>query len=163
LLLFLAPAGLLVQAPAQDHSPITTASSSLLVRRYTDGEKLTYRMKGSNEAWHYEVQADGVVKTDADGRYFEEYAWSNLTSDHSIALTPASLNFRQDVSLTSGYKLSIPGLSKVQPALIGPSTDWLTFSADLQLAMSQHFLHAGEHAYVKNGHVNSWARMGATR
>lgn len=129
----------------------------MLVRRYTDGEKLTYHMKGSNEGWHYDVQGEGVVKKDSDGTYFEEYGWSNFTSNRSIVLTPASLNFRQRVSLAPAYKVSIPDLSKVQPALIGPITDWLTFYSDLRLATSQNLSNPGDHAYVKYGRASSWA------
>src|ERR1700732_2834018 len=73
---------------------------NVLLCRYREGEKLTYHMKGINEHWHYEIQADGVVKKDSAGNYFEEYRWSNLISDHQkVALRPASLDFRQQVTL----------------------------------------------------------------
>lgn len=43
-------------------------------------------MKGENDGWKYEVQADGVVKKGPDGRDFEEYRWSHLVSHIEIAL-----------------------------------------------------------------------------
>jgi hypothetical protein len=52
----------------------------------------------------------------------------------------------------------IPDLSKVQPTLIGPMADLLTFYADVQLAIRQHGLrHTGDHAYIERPQPNSWA------
>jgi hypothetical protein len=131
---------------------------SLLVRRYTEGEKLTYRMKGSNDGWNYEVQANGVVKKDAKGNFVEEYAWSDFKSSAPMTLSPASLNFRQTISLDPSTPPSIPNLSLVQPFLIGPITDLLTFYADLWMAAKQSTLaHAGDHTYIKLGIPASWA------
>jgi hypothetical protein len=45
---------LVAQAPPDEQN--------VLLRRYREGEKLTYYMKGINENWHYEIQADGIVK-----------------------------------------------------------------------------------------------------
>ena len=45
----------------------------ILLRHYREGEKLRYRMKTVNEDWRYEIQADGVVKKDSAGNFFEEY------------------------------------------------------------------------------------------
>ena len=56
-------------------------ATSLLLRRYHDGEKLIYRIKGVNEGEPYEATATGLVKTDSSGRHFEEYAWSNLVKN----------------------------------------------------------------------------------
>ena len=49
--------------------PLFLAAASLaqqpngpLIRRYKEGETLTYRMKATNENWRYEIQASGVVK-----------------------------------------------------------------------------------------------------
>jgi len=53
-----------------------------LIRSYREGEKWGYLMRGVNENWHYEICADGVVKKDANGIFFEEYGWSHLVSDH---------------------------------------------------------------------------------
>ena len=60
--------------------------------------------------------------------------------------------------LSPEYKISIPDLSKVQPILIGPITDLLTFYVDLRLAMKEKGLvRAGDHAYVRYGVPSSWA------
>lgn len=137
---------------------ISTAQVSPLARHYADGEKLTYHMKASNDAWNYEVQADAVVKKDADGHFVEEYAWSNFKSDAPMTVSPASLAFRQPLSLDPALSPSIPNLSQVQPFLIGPITDLLTFYADLWMATKQPTLaRAGDHAYVKFGGPVSWA------
>ena len=37
----------------------------------TEGEKLTYRMKGDNEGWTYEVQANGIVNRNPGGHFVE--------------------------------------------------------------------------------------------
>jgi hypothetical protein len=134
-----------------------TAASPLL-RRYTEGEKLGYHMKGSNDGWNYEVQANGVVKKDAKGHFVEEYAWSDFKSSAAMTMSPASLNFRQTISLDPATPPSIPNLSVVQPFLIGPITDMLTFYADLWMAAKQSTLaHAGDHTYIKLGIPASWA------
>jgi hypothetical protein len=142
----------------RSHTQPATHHSTLLTRRYIEGEKLVYHMLGNNNGWRYEIQANGVVKKGEQGRYFVEYRWSDLSSNNQrVPLAPASLNFRQDLSLTPGYRLSIPNLTEVQPALIGPITDLLTFYADLQLAISQGLSRPDDHAYVKYGRPSSWA------
>ena len=130
-----------------------------LLRRYREGEKLNYLMTGVNENWHYQIQADGVVKKDANGTFFEEYGWSHLISDkEKVDLPPASINFRQQLSLEPSRNPSIPNLRQVDPRLIGPITDLLTFYTDLWLAEKAGKLtHAGDHFYFSHGNANSWA------
>jgi hypothetical protein len=144
-------------APSEKQSAAETPG--LLARRYQDGEKLTYHMKGVNENWRYEIQADGVVKRDASGMYFEEYAWSHMISDGTPAtLSPATSNFRQIVSLAPETPPSFPNLGQVDPHLIGPITDLMTFYVDLWMANRLNKLsHAGDHFYFKRGTPNSWA------
>jgi hypothetical protein len=145
-------------ASAQVVAQNTAPTPGPLARHYTEGEKLTYHMKGNNDSWTYEVQATGVVKRDANGRFVEEYAWSDFKSNASMSLSPASLSFRQTLSLDPAIPPAIPNLSQVQPFLIGPITDLLTFYSDLWLAIRQTDLkHAGDHAYVKFGGPSSWA------
>ncbi|MFZ0797242.1 MAG: hypothetical protein WCA13_02025 [Terriglobales bacterium] len=135
------------------------ADSSLLRRRYREGEKLTYHMKGINEDWHYEVQADGIVKKDSAGTYFEQYRWSNLISDNQkAALSPASLDFRQQLTLDRNHNSAFPNLSQVDSRLIGPITDFMNFYVDLRLAVRTGKLaHPGDHFYFKRSAANSWA------
>jgi len=139
-------------------SCFSIGQTSPLARHYTEGEKLTYHMKGDNDGWTYEVQASGVVKKDAAGHFVEEYAWSDLKSNAPMSLSPASLSFRQALSLDPAVPPAIPNLSQVQPFLIGPITDLLTFYSDLWLAIRQSDLkRAGDHAYIKFGGPSSWA------
>ncbi len=146
------------QAAMKQNQTAASSPAHLLIKRYTEGETLTYAMKGNNDGWQYEVQARGVVKKDGKGHLVEEYGWSELKSNAPMTLTPASLNFRQVLSLNPDVPPAVPNLSQVQPMLIGPITDMLTFYADLWLAMKQeNFQHAGDHAYVKYGSPASWA------
>ncbi|MGC1871118.1 MAG: hypothetical protein WA700_09185 [Acidobacteriaceae bacterium] len=137
--------------------------SRVLIRHYQEGELLHYRMQGLNQGpqstIRYHLRADGVVKKNQSGIFIEEFSWSDLRVNHQTdPLSPASQKFREDLSLSPQYKLSVPDLSKVQPILIGPITDLLTFYADALLAMNQpSLIHAGDHAYVKHGVPNSWA------
>ena len=57
-------------------------SCNSLHRQYKEGETLSYEMDASNrngqETRNYSARADGIVKKQSDGTYYEEYAWSNL-------------------------------------------------------------------------------------
>jgi hypothetical protein len=148
-------AGGLARIFAQDVSP----NPGLLTRRYREGERLTYKMKATNDNWQYEIQATGLVRRDSTGKYLEEYAWSSLISNGAaVTLPPASIQFRQMLSLDPDKTPSIPDLSVVHPMLIGPITDLLTFYADLWLATKVGKLtRAGDHLYQKVGAPASWA------
>lgn len=143
--------------------PFASTQAQLLARHYKAGEEIFYQMHGKNlgreRSIEYEAKASGVVKTDGRGTFFEEFAWSDLrVNQEPFAFSPASSQFREALSLDPAYKLTIPDLSKVQPMMIGPITDLLTFYADLQLAMQQkNLLKAGDHAFFKHGLPNSWA------
>lgn len=144
-------------ANAQSTNP-STPTPTPLTRHYTEGEKLTYHMKGNNDGWTYEAEANAVVKKNANGHFVEEYAWSDFMSNAPMSLSSASLSFRQTLSLDPAIQPAVPDLSQVQPFLIGPITDLLTFYSDLWLAIRQSALtHAGDHAYVKFGGPSSWA------
>jgi len=146
-----------VQTPTSRPAP-GTAIQSLLARHYSEAEKLTYHMKGDNDGWTYEVQANGVVKKDTSGHFVEEYGWSDFKSNTPMTLSPTSLSFRQSLSLDPAIQPSIPNLSQVQAFLIGPITDLLTFYADLWMAIRQGNLkQPGDHVYVKVGIPASWA------
>ena len=129
-----------------------------LDRRYQPGEVLRYEMKGSNQGWEYQVESRDETKQDAAGLFFEEISWSNLQSNAPMTLSPASLAFRQRLSLEpSGKYMTVPDLSAVQPFLIGPITDLLTFYSDLLIAQHQQLTKVGQHAYFEHGKPNSWA------
>lgn len=129
-----------------------------LLRRYVDGEKLSYQMNAVNEDSHYEIRANGEAKRDSTGIYFEEYSWSDfIFNGQRITLSPAMVNFRQRVTLDLNGRVVSPNLSKADPHVIGPLTDFMTFYVDLWLAIKANLAYPGDHAYVKRGTPNSWA------
>jgi hypothetical protein len=131
-----------------------------LHRDYRGGEKLVYRMQGLNENWKYTIQADGVVKKDTAGKYFEEYQWSRMESDgQSLPLRADMAGFRQRLTLDPDQNQSIPDLTKVDPKMIGPIMDFMTFYADVWLAIKTGQLaKAGDHFYFRNPMpATSWA------
>lgn len=143
--------GLLFAQASNDQNP--------LLRHYRDGQKLSYHIKGVNEQWHYEIEADGIVTKDSAGVYSEQYRWSHLISDgQEVTLPAASVDFRQQVTLDLGGHAIFPDLRQVDHRLVGPMTDFMTFYVDLWLAVKTAKLtHAGDHFYVKRGTPSSWA------
>jgi hypothetical protein len=140
------------QVSAQGHDP--------LQRQYHEGDALVYKMTGVNESWHYTIEADGVVRKDAAGAFYEEYRWSNMESDGQVlALSAETPAFRQRLTLDPDRNPSMPDLSTVDPKLIGPVTDLMTFYADLWLANKLGQLKkAGDHFYFRNPMpASSWA------
>lgn len=138
-------------------------ATNLLVRRYREGESLAYHMTATNQgrggAIHYEADAHGVVKKDASGAFVEEYTWSNLRfNGQKVPLPESVAEFRQLLSLDPALLPALPNLGGVNPMLIGPIADLLTFYADDWLAIKQDALQiAGDHVYAKHGTANSWA------
>ncbi len=129
-----------------------------LERRYRAGETLQYRMKGSNRGWEYQITARDAVKQDLNGIFYESIGWSDLQSNAPMTLSAASLASRQTLSLTPANSyLAVPDLSQVQPFLIGPMTDLLTFYSDLFLANTLKLSPANPHVYFEHGRPNSWA------
>jgi hypothetical protein len=139
----------------------TLVRAELLTRRYQEGETVSYHMKASNrdrvKTTTYEADASGVVKKDAAGKFVEEFTWANFYFDNKPEALPAAAAFRQYLSLTPGYRLSVPDLRPVL-RIVGPITDLLTFYADVQVATQQGSLaKAGDHFYFKHGAPASWA------
>jgi hypothetical protein len=138
------------------------AEPDVLARRYREGQTLSYQMKATNEErgkkLAYEIQAEGVVKKNDDG-FVEEFAWSHLVVNGApMSLSPGSQAFRQMLSMEPNRKMGLPDLSKVDPILIGPITDTLTFYADILIAHTQGRLaHVNDHFDYKNGVPASWA------
>ena len=132
------------QTPGQSRNP--------LQRQYHDGEALVYKMNGINESWRYTLEAKGIVKKGPSGAYFEEYQWSGMeTGGQPLPLSAQTPSFRQRLSLDPNQIPSVPDLSKVDPKLIGPITDLMTFYSDLWLAIKTGQLNkAGDHFYFKN-------------
>jgi hypothetical protein len=121
-------------------------------------------MKAANKGFFgttsYEAEADGIVKTDSNGRFFEEYTWTNLVvNGKPIALPAANASVRQFLSLDPDYEFKgFPDLTKIDPHLTAPMLDLFNFYMDLQLATRQKNLtHVGDHVYLKYGKPASWA------
>jgi hypothetical protein len=145
------PALLVAQAGPTRQNP--------LQRQCHDGETLVYNMTGQNESWHYTIQAQGVVKKDASGAYFEEYRWTNLVSDgQATTLLPGSDEFRQRLSLDPDQNIIPPAVSDIDPKMVGPAMDFMTFYVDLWMAnKTGQLTHAGDHLSFKYGAPSSWA------
>jgi hypothetical protein len=134
-------------------------ASAPLARHYQDGQKLAYRMDGQNEDWKYTIHAHGLVKQDG-GRFFEEVAWVGMMSGGTaVALREDTKDFRQRLSLDPNQIPGPPDLTKLDPRMIGPVTDLMTFYADLWLANKLGTLHnAGDHFHFANPMPpSSWA------
>ena len=150
-------------APMPDQLAAQAPSGTLLARRYHEGETFSYQMKTSNkgrtDTLNYAIRADATVKRDADGKFFEEIAWSGMdVNGKAFALPAASQSFRQTLTLEPNAKYnSVPDLSKVHPILIGPITDLLTFYADMFVSRQHALSNAGDHFYLKHGTPASWA------
>jgi hypothetical protein len=144
-------------AAASAQAPPTAPNP--LHRQYREGETLVYRMTGVNENWHYTLRAEGIVKKNDAGHFVEEFRWTDMASDcNPIALSPSMADFRQRLSLDPGVMPALPDLSKVDPKIIGPITDLMTFYVDLWLpAMMGSVKKPGDHFYFKTGRTNSWA------
>ena len=137
-----------------------TSVASPLHRQYREGEKLAYHMTAVNENWHYEIDASALVKKDGAGRFFEEYQWTHMTSSgQPVSLATSAGDYRQKLTLDPDQIPSPPDLTKVDPKLIGPITDMMTFYADLWLANKLGVLKkAGDHFYFRNPMPpSSWA------
>jgi hypothetical protein len=146
-------AGVLAAGQTKNAAP----GLSPLTRHYRVGEETRYRMVASNDGFEYQLTGDSTVKQDADGVFYEEIGWSGYRSDAARELSPADLALRQTVSLSSKTYLKVPRLSGVQPFLIGPITDMLTFYSDLFLASHAGLMKPGQHVRVAYGRPNSWA------
>lgn len=154
LVLALLPIGVASTCSAQN----TATAAAILQRRYKDGAVSHYVMTGDNDGRHYSIQATDLVKRDPHDRYYEEISWANLTSKAGQKLTPESVAFRQTVSLDDPITyMKVPNLANVQPQLIGPITDTLTFYSDLLLALNAKLVQSGQTAYIARTTPNSWA------
>lgn len=139
------------QMPAPGDGPLT--------RHYREGETITYHMTATNEEWHYTADASGTTKKTASGSYIEEFRWTGMTSNgQPITLMPAMVQFREPLSLDPNWPPPMPDMSKVDPKMVGPITDLMTFYVDLWLVNKIGILrHAGDHLYVPSPQTGSWA------
>jgi hypothetical protein len=129
-----------------------------LQRRYTEGAVSHYVMEGNNDGREYTIRATDTVMRDPNGHFYEEIGWFDYVSNTPQTLTSASLALRQTVSLDDPVSyMKLPTLAGIQPVLIGPITDTLTFYSDLLLAIKSKLAHEGQKDYVSRSTPNSWA------
>lgn len=161
MLAFLAGLGFLgAYRACGQNSATESRRANLFTRHYQERERLSYHMKATNKdrlkTMSYEAEADGVVKKDTAGHYYEEYRWSQVIWDGQAA--PVAPDFRQILSLDPGSLPQLPDLQHAGSALVGPTLDLFTFYTDLMMALDRPSLNAaGDHVYVKLGGPNSWA------
>ena len=143
--------GVAAQAPVTPQNPLR--------RQYIEGQALKYHMTGINENWHYTVDADGAVKKDPGGAFYEEYQWVNMVSDGQPVVLNVPADYRQRLTLDLNKNPSPPDVSKTDPKLIGPMMDFMTFYADLWLANKIGAVKKpGDHFLFRNPMpASSWA------
>jgi hypothetical protein len=127
-------------ALAQDVPP----DSNLLLRHYHEGEHLTYHIKGVPD-WHGhdEVLADGIVKKDPDGTYFEEYEWS-APSDGGVTV-------RQQISLDPNGTLALPSFTDADLWLSYPMVQMWGIYIEVRMAVRGKLTRAGDHFHFSWG------------
>jgi hypothetical protein len=86
--------------PPQNVSSQAQQRASLLARRYRLGEKLHYHMRATNRdragTRVYEAQADGTVKQNSEGKFYEDYQWSGLmVNGNAVSLLATNTEFHQ--------------------------------------------------------------------
>ncbi|MCI0632222.1 MAG: hypothetical protein L0Y44_16385 [Phycisphaerales bacterium] len=134
-----------------------------MARQYAEGETTRYIMTGSNQGrehtFNYTAHAEGIVKRDANGRFIEEFRWTELSfGGQKIPLDESSLNFRQHLSLDPNVDMTPPDITGINPMLIGPVFDLMTFYVDLHPSLHQGRLkQVGDRTHVAHGQPNSWA------
>jgi len=116
-------------------------------------------MNGENDGSTYAIRLHSVVKKGTDGRFVEEYAWSDLVSDGQRRPLPATAeSFRATVTLAEGGAPFVPPDLSKTPGIVGPVLDLMTFYADLFLAIHAGALReVGDRLLFPAPAVGSWA------
>jgi hypothetical protein len=151
------------RAPAASASRSANEQQSPLVRQYVPGEMVRYVMtavnQGRDSTLKYTAESEGRVVRSSDGHFFEETRWTRLVvNGQEIPLDQASQDFRQCLSLDAGYEMPMPDIRGINPMLIGPVFDLMTFYVDLHPNLHQHRLHKrGDRTRIAHNQPNSWA------
>jgi hypothetical protein len=151
------PAGILLLGACQSTQPDAT-----LARRYRDGEQLAYTMQARKQDrthdQHYSAVAAITVHAQK-GVFVEDADWRDLVvNGKPRALPSTGAAIRQELSLDPAHRWSMPDFAHIDPALIGPMLDLMTFYVDMRLAVKNHRLvHPGDHSVVPHNIANSWA------
>jgi hypothetical protein len=137
-----------------------TPAPQPLARHYHEGETVHYQMDATNQGratlLRYSARVDGVVRRDSLGRFVEELEWSHLIRNDAAIALPAGARVRQRLTLAPEYMIP-PNVAQMEPALVGPVLDLLTFYVDLWLAAKMPLAQAGNHAHVPMQGTNSFA------
>lgn len=139
-----------------------TSVPNLFTRHYREGEALVYHMTATNKdhshTASYQAQATGIVNKDSAGHFYEEYEWSDLIlNGRPLPIPAAKASFREILSLDPAFHAQFPDMRAAFCGLVGPILDWLTFYADLGLAIRHPGLNRpGDHIYVKYGKPAAW-------
>lgn len=150
------------QAP----SALDDTVESPLARRYVEGETTRYLMTGVNQGrsrtLNYAAEAEAKMQRDEQGRFVEEFRWTRLTvAGRDIPLDEPTMNFRQRLSLDGAVEMTPPpsqAIAGINPMLIGPVFDLMTFYVDLHPSLHQQRLkQPGDRVHVAHGQPNSWA------
>lgn len=145
--------------------PAANTLEKPIQRQYQEGEVLKYRIQMSHFydgslTSKYDAVATGVVKKDTQGSFSEEFQWTSISDDDKQAkFTETDNNFRQILSLSPPFKLSIPKeLTSLSHFLIGPVTDFLTFYVDESLIIrkASTLQKSGDHIYLNTAVASSW-------
>lgn len=123
---------------------------------------MTGSNRGREHTISYAAEAHAIVRRDEQGRFFEEFRWTRLQlNGQDVPLDQASLDFRQRVSLDARIDMTPPApqdIARINPMLIGPVFDLMTFYVDLHPALHQGKLtHIGDRVHVPHSQPNSWA------
>src|SRR5262249_25597147 len=146
---------------AQKGSPETAALHGPLARSYHENEHLGYHMTATNQdqfhTLRYAADVSGVVSRNPSGAWAEDFDWSNLiVNGAAVKLASSGAAVHQQVSLAPDYHWSGPDVSKIDPRLVGPVLDLMTFYVDLWLAMHDGKLaRVGDHFILPRNTANS--------
>jgi hypothetical protein len=144
-------------------SPSKAPDAPPLARRYAEGETARYVMTGTNQGRErtitYAAEAEARVVLDEQGRFVEEFRWTKLAvAGQDMPLDERTAAFRQRLSLDPRVEMTPPDISGINPMLIGPVFDLMTFYVDLHPSLHQgRLLKPGDRIHVPHGQPNSWA------
>jgi len=137
-------------------------SQSPVARRYVVGDSIRYHMVAVNaghpDTVQYMADAAGRVTRDSAGRFVEALSWTNLVvNGRSVPLADAGWPATaQTLSLSPEWRAT-PNTRGLDPQLLAPVLDLLTFYVDLQLAARMSRLtKAGDHAYLPIAVSPTW-------
>ena len=136
---------------------------SPLFRHYREGETFAYVISGRHWTdgvlnWEYRAELVSKVIKDSHGIFYEEINWGGIRKNGIFSpSSPASLKFRQELSLDPRFASVPHQLAQLPQAMVGPVTDLLSFYVDAQLAIRQTSIkRPGDHIHINYGKPSAW-------